>query len=220
MIVGKLELSMHLRSGNLPILMLEVSTQKLKQSQQHSTRFLELGEIFNSGKQGIDLLSTFTNRFFNDQSLRSSTNKNAIVLTSDGWTFFDEENKYEFTGWAALSNVSGNQERMIVLQRSTLHYFHRSNVSHIAVDSSATSLTGKSRRLLLNKNRGDGHSICTNFEFKVLPALTLSIDLQFLKDVSEAQWVSYHFEITAKATVNSRYIFRYQIKRDCYGYSC
>jgi len=109
---------------------------------------------FNSGKQGIGLLSTFTNRFFKDQSLQSAINKNAFVFATDGWTFLDQENTYVLTGWAALSTVSGNQDRMIALQRSSLHYFQRPDASHISVDSSATSLTGYSGRLMLNKNRG------------------------------------------------------------------
>jgi hypothetical protein len=109
---------------------------------------------YNSGEQGIGFLSTFTDRFFRGQSLRSSVNKNAFVFAADGWTFLDEENTYVLTGWAALSNVSGNKERMIDLQQSSLHYFQRPDVNHISIDSSATSLTGYSGRLMLNKNRG------------------------------------------------------------------
>ncbi len=109
---------------------------------------------FNSGDEGIGILSTYTNRFFKDESMRSSLNKNAFVFGTDGWTFLDDENTYVLTGWAALSNVSGNQDRMIALQRSSLHYFQRPDASHISVDSSATSLTGYSGRLMLNKNRG------------------------------------------------------------------
>ena len=109
---------------------------------------------FNSGDQGIGFLLTFTNCFFNDQSLRSSINKNAFVFATDGWTFLDDENTYVLTGWAALSNVSGTPERMIELQRSPIHYFQRQDASHISIDSSATSLTGYSGRLMINKNRG------------------------------------------------------------------
>ena len=109
---------------------------------------------FNKGDQGIGLLSTFTNRFFSDQNLRSSINKNALVLAGDGWTFLDDENTYVLTGWAALSNVSGSQERITALQQSPLHYFQRPDATHISVDSSATSLTGYSGRLMVNKNRG------------------------------------------------------------------
>ena len=109
---------------------------------------------FNSGDQGIGILSTFTNRFFKDQTLESAINKNAFVFGTDGWTFLDDENTYVLTGWAALSNVSGTEDRMIALQKSPLHYFQRPDAAHISVDSSATSLTGYSGRLMLNKNRG------------------------------------------------------------------
>ena len=109
---------------------------------------------FNSGDQGFGILSTFTNRFFNDSSLRSSINKNAFVLGSDGWTYLDKENTYVLTGWAAISNVTGTTDRMIALQQSSTHYFQRPDAGHISVDSSATSLTGYSGRLMLNKNRG------------------------------------------------------------------
>ena len=302
---------------------------------------------FNSGDQGIGILSTFTNRFFNDKSLQSSINKNAFVLGTDGWTFLDEENTYVLTGWAALSNVSGNNERMIALQQSSLHYFQRPDASHISVDSSATSLTGYSGRLMLNKNRGrwtfntavglispkfevndlgfgaysdlinahfftsyrwneptdfyqnagvnaatfisydfggnrtsqgywlgsyitlrdyyggnisfvynpstlnarrtrggpltvnpesksvsidlntdnrvwwvgylggnasfsadgDSRSIYTNFEFKVLPTLTLSVGPQFSKDISEAQWICSFSDATSTETYDRRYVF-------------
>ena len=109
---------------------------------------------FNGGDQGIGLLTTFTNRFFKDRSLQNSINKNAFVLGTDGWTFLDDENTYVLTGWAALSNVNGTKERMISLQKSSLHYFQRPDASHIEVDSSTTSLTGYSGRLMINKNRG------------------------------------------------------------------
>ena len=302
---------------------------------------------FNSGDQGIGILSTFTNRFFSDKSLQSSINKNAFVLGTDGWTFLDEENTYVLTGWAALSKVSGSNEQMIALQRSSLHYFQRPDASHISVDSLATSLTGYSGRLMLNKNRGrwtfntavglispkfevndlgfgaysdlinahfftsyrwneptdfyqnagvnaatfisydfggnrtsqgywlgsyitlrdyyggnitfaytpstlnarrtrggpltvnpesksvsielntdnrvwwvgylggdasfsadgDSRSIYTNFEFKVLPTLTLSVGPQFSKDISEAQWVCSFSDATSTETYDRRYVF-------------
>jgi hypothetical protein len=109
---------------------------------------------FNTGRQGLGILSTFTNRFFNSEGLKNSINKNAVVVGTDGWTFLDEDNTYVLTGWAALSNVSGSRERMIALQRSPTHYFQRPDASHVSVDSTATSLTGYSGRLMLNKNRG------------------------------------------------------------------
>ena len=109
---------------------------------------------FNSGNQGLGILSTFTTRFFNSDELRNTINKNALVAAADGWTFLDQDNTYVLTGWAAVSNVSGSKERITALQESPTHYFQRPDVSYISVDSSATSLTGYSGRLMLNKNRG------------------------------------------------------------------
>jgi len=115
---------------------------------------LRLQRDFNRGNQGFGILSTFANRFFDDQMLDDQLNKNAFVVAGDGWTFLDSENTYVLTGWAAFSNVSGTTERMLALQNSPTHYFQRPDATHIAVDSSATSLTGYSGRLMLNKNRG------------------------------------------------------------------
>jgi hypothetical protein len=109
---------------------------------------------FNSGKQGFGILSTFTDRFFKNKGLDNTINKNAFVVGSDGWTFLDADNTYVLTGWAALSSVTGTQERITALQVSPIHYFQRPDASYLSVDSTATSLTGYSGRLMLNKNRG------------------------------------------------------------------
>ncbi|MGE5363277.1 MAG: DUF5916 domain-containing protein [Bacteroidota bacterium] len=110
---------------------------------------------FNTGRQGIGFLSTFTNRFFKDPSLENTLSKNAAVAAFDGWTFLDRSRTYVITGWAALSRVSGDTKRMIALQRSSGHYFQRPDASHIEVDSSAVSMTGFAGRFVLNKNRGN-----------------------------------------------------------------
>lgn len=109
---------------------------------------------FNQGQQGFGVLSTYTNRFFKEQSLRNSLNKDAVVVGTDGWTFLDEERTYVLTGWTAISRITGDQQRMITLQRGAGHYFQRPDASYLKVDSSATSLTGYAGRLMLNKNRG------------------------------------------------------------------
>ncbi len=109
---------------------------------------------YNAGHQGLGFLSTFTNRFFNDPTLRNSINKDAIVVATDGWAFLDNERTYVLTGWAGVSRVSGNKNQMIELQKNSRHYFQRPDVTHINIDSSATTLTGYGGRLTLNKNRG------------------------------------------------------------------
>ncbi len=115
---------------------------------------LRLQRDFNAGRQGFGILSTFANRFFNDPTLSYQISKNAFVVASDGWTFLDQEKTYVLTGWAALSSVTGTSEQMISLQQSPTHYFQRPDVTHVYVDSSATSMIGYAGRLVLNKNQG------------------------------------------------------------------
>jgi len=109
---------------------------------------------FNAGKQGLGILSTFTNRFFDDGTLRNSINKDALVAAADGWTFLDSDRTYVLSGWVGASHITGNKERITSLQQNSRHYFQRPDVDHINVDSNLTSLTGYGGRLVLNKNRG------------------------------------------------------------------
>ncbi len=108
---------------------------------------------YNAGKQGLGFLATYTNRFFNDEKLRSNINSNAVVGGMDGWTFLDDKKDYVLTGWFSASRVSGTHEKIIQLQRSSLHYYQRPD-SKLSVDSSATSLSGYAGRLFLNKQAG------------------------------------------------------------------
>ncbi len=109
---------------------------------------------FDAGKEGIGILSTYTNRFFKDDMLRNSINKDALVVAADGWIFLDNDRTYALTGWGAFSRVTGDRNRIIGLQRNSGHYFQRPDATHIEVDSSATSLSGYAGRVMLNKNRG------------------------------------------------------------------
>lgn len=108
---------------------------------------------FNSGMQGFGLLNTYTHRFFSDDKLRNDINSDALVTGVDGWTFLDSKKEYVLTGYFVLSNVFGSKERITALQRSSVHYFQRPDGSN-KVDSSATSLTGYTGRLFLNKQSG------------------------------------------------------------------
>ncbi len=109
---------------------------------------------YDAGRHGIGVLMTFTNRFFRDPTLADVIDKSAIVAAADGWTFLDEDRAYVLSGWGGMSNVSGNRNQMISLQRSSGHYFQRPDARHLGIDSSATSLMGYAGRLMLNKNRG------------------------------------------------------------------
>lgn len=109
---------------------------------------------FRQGRQGIGLLTTYTKRSFDDIVLKDYINNDAFVGAVDGWTSFDDDKTYVLTGWAAVSSVSGNTNRMVALQRSSGHYFQRPDAAYVKVDSGATTMTGFAGRLMLNKERG------------------------------------------------------------------
>ncbi|HEX2865703.1 MAG TPA: DUF5916 domain-containing protein [Ignavibacteriales bacterium] len=109
---------------------------------------------FNNRRQGLGLLATFTERLFNDKSLKSYINGNALTAAMDGWTNLDQEGTFVLNGWGAFSNVTGSTERIVALQRNSGHYFQRPDAKYLRVDSLATHLTGYAGRLVVNKNRG------------------------------------------------------------------
>lgn len=109
---------------------------------------------FDEGRHSIGFISTIAARSFSDQRLRDQINKDAFVGGVDGWTTLDDDRMWVLAGWASVTRVSGNQTRMINLQRNSRHYFQRPDAGHVSVDSSATSLTGYAGRVRLNKQKG------------------------------------------------------------------
>ncbi len=64
---------------------------------------------FNSGRQGLGFISTYTNRFFKDNRLSNQINKSAFSGGIDGWTTLDEDKKWVVTGWGGISSSYGNK---------------------------------------------------------------------------------------------------------------
>ena len=110
---------------------------------------------FDEGSQGLGMISTLALRDFKDVRLEDEFNKSAITLGLDGWTFLDSSKTWVLAGWTGISHVSGNNQRMIDLQRSSRHYFQRPDASHVNVDSTAKSLRGFAGRFHLNKQKGN-----------------------------------------------------------------
>ncbi|MEM9665454.1 MAG: DUF5916 domain-containing protein [Bacteroidota bacterium] len=109
---------------------------------------------FAEGRHGLGVISTTTARRFGNDQLRSEINSEAYVVGLDGWTTLDQDRVWVLTGWAGFSHVRGSEAQITRLQRSSLHYFQRPDADHVTLDSSATSLTGLSGRVALNKQSG------------------------------------------------------------------
>lgn len=110
---------------------------------------------FNDARQAVGVIGAVVARDLRDDRLKSFLNNRAVSVGLDGWTFLDQDKVWVLTGWAGASYVAGNKDRMTNLQRSAQHFFQRPDASYLAVDSSATSLTGWASRIWLDKVSGN-----------------------------------------------------------------
>lgn len=142
----------------------------------------------NQGQQGFGILSTFTNRFFDDNRLRNEMNKNSLTVGIDGWTFLSKSQEYVLQGWLAGSYINGTKERMLNVQTNSIHYYQRPDIG-LSVDSSATSLTGLAGRLFLHKQT---RPVWLN---AAIGFITPGFDVNDLGYISTANVISSHFQL-------------------------
>jgi hypothetical protein len=110
---------------------------------------------FNESHQGLGVIGTFVHRDIQRPELTQLLGKRALSGALDGWMYLDEDRDWSLIGWGGLSHVEGSVEYLQHLQRSPQHYFQRPDADHVIFDSSATSLTGWSSRLVVNKDKGN-----------------------------------------------------------------
>ncbi len=109
---------------------------------------------FGERRHGLGAMVTLAQRRFEDGSLESLLNRQSLTTGLDGWHFLDRRRVWVLSGWAAATRIAGTRDRMIAVQRDPRHYLQRPDVSHLGVDSSATSLSGYGTRLWLHKQEG------------------------------------------------------------------
>ncbi len=110
---------------------------------------------FSESRHALGFMSTMVQRRFGAANLRDDLNSSGYTFGLDGYTFLDEDKEWVIAGWAGMSHIRGNSNRLLSVQQNSLHYFQRPDASHVSVDSSATSLTGLSGRVVLNKQKGN-----------------------------------------------------------------
>jgi hypothetical protein len=109
----------------------------------------------SAGRHGLGFIGTLTARSFDEATLRDQLSSSAAALGVDGWTTLDRTGVWVVSGWAGMSRVTGNPERMRSLQEGSVHYLQRPDAEYIGVDSNASSLSGYAARVSLNKQKGN-----------------------------------------------------------------
>ncbi|MDD8031026.1 MAG: DUF5916 domain-containing protein [Acidobacteriota bacterium] len=112
---------------------------------------------FNQGQQGLGFIFTSVVRDFREENLQSFLPGEAFSLAVDGWTFLDKKRNWVLGGWAGGSFIHGSQSAIYHLQRSSIHYFQRPDVTHLSLNPEATSLAGSAGKISLAKQQG--HSL-------------------------------------------------------------
>lgn len=107
------------------------------------------------GRSGFGLMATGVARDLDTETLGGILNKNAFSLAADGWVSLDKKKNWVVGGWAGATRVEGTVDQILRLQTSSMHYFQRPDATHVAVDPTATSLSGWAGRINLAKQNGN-----------------------------------------------------------------
>jgi hypothetical protein len=166
---------------------------------------------FNDGKQGMGILTTYTNRFFDNQSLRDQINSTALVTGLDGWQFLDSDKTYVLTGWGAVSHIAGNKTQITALQESSRHYYQRPDASDVKLDTNATVLNGYAGRFALNKQKGSW-VLNTAFGF-----INPGFDVDDLGYMWRTDMINYHFVGGYKWTDRTEYYNNVRLYGSIFG---
>jgi hypothetical protein len=120
-----------------------------------SYNLLRTQKEFEDGKRAIGFIGSATFRRLDEPYLPGQFNSSGLMGGVDGWTNIDRGGEYVVTGWTSFSRIEGSADRMVAVQRSSIHQFQRPDVTHVSVDSSATSLSGHAGRVAVNKQKGN-----------------------------------------------------------------
>jgi len=104
------------------------------------------------GGLGAILTSVARNR--RDPVLRAALVDRAWVAGVDGYCFLDAKKDWVVTGRLAGSRLDGSAAAVETVQRSSQHYFQRPDARTVRLDPSATSLSGWTGALNLNRQGG------------------------------------------------------------------
>jgi hypothetical protein len=105
-------------------------------------------------RAGLGLLGTAVNRRLTTSALDAALPDAAYVAGADGYLFLDRDRDWAMNFAAAGSRVDGSAATITRLQQAPQRYYQRPDAPHLRLDPDATSLSGFSGRVSLNRNSG------------------------------------------------------------------
>ncbi len=106
-------------------------------------------------RAAIGFLGTAVNRDLRTPDLSVLLVRRALVAGFDGHVFLDSRRDWVVYGGMAGSTLAGSPAAILRLQKAAARYYQRPDAPHVHLDPTATSLSGWSGSLGLNKNSGN-----------------------------------------------------------------
>jgi len=133
---------------------------------------------FHKGNTSIGGILTSVNRFFSQEHL-NFLSKQAYTGGLD-FIHYWKEREYFITANFVGSYISGSQEAILRLQRSSARYFQRPDANHLAVDSSLSVISGTGGLIGIGKE-GNSKLIAGQKIFWRSPGLDLN-DIGYMRE--------------------------------------
>jgi hypothetical protein len=128
------------------------------------------------------------------------------------WRARFQEGKYELTGWAGFSRVSGEAAGIDRLQRSSARYFQRPDADYLQYDPVRTSLTGWTASIRGDKNAGR-HTLWGI----QIAAKSPGFEINDVGQMARADAIDFNADIQLRDTKPNR-VFRYfQVGHSVFG---
>jgi len=105
-------------------------------------------------RAGVGMLATAVNRRITTPLVNATLPDHAFVAGGDGYLFLDADREWAMNFAAAGSRVDGSPAAITRLQVAPQRYYQRPDASHLRLDPDATSLSGFSGRVSVNRNSG------------------------------------------------------------------
>jgi hypothetical protein len=107
-----------------------------------------------SGRAGFGALATGVMRDLRTQALSDLIVSQAYVAGLDGYVFLDQKKTWAVAGRIAWSRLQGSETVLQRIQHAPQRYFQRPDLEKARFDPTATSLSGWTGSLNLNRNSG------------------------------------------------------------------
>lgn len=167
--------------------------QRRKETVEPLTNYFvaRLQKDFNKGETVVGGIITAVNREINNPSLDFLP----VSSYTGGLNFQHNWNErtWYVAGNAEFSTISGSENSIIALQRSSARYYQRPDAPHLKVDSSMTSLSGMGGTLKLGRGSQKKLQFETSLTLRS-PGLEFN-DIGYMRysdQIHHATWVAYY----------------------------